>query len=56
MIWSLIVAAAAYCLIASAGYETAHNELTDWPDGTATILHVLGLIALIVALWIANSN
>lgn len=57
MIWSLIVGAIAYCIIASAGYELARGEMTRWPDGTATVLHILGLIALIAALWLAaNSN
>lgn len=57
MIWSLIVGAVAYCLIASAGYELARREMSRWPDGTAAILHVLGLAALIAALWLAaNSN
>jgi hypothetical protein len=57
MIWSLIVGAVAYGLIASAGYELARAEMTRWPDGTATALHILGLIALLAALWLAaNSN
>lgn len=57
MIWSLIVGAVAYCLIASAGYETARNEMSRWPDSTAAILHILGLMALVGAIWLAaNSN
>jgi hypothetical protein len=57
MIWSLIVGALAYFLIASAGYELARNEMTRWRDGTVVALHMLGLVALIAALWLAaNSN
>jgi F0F1-type ATP synthase membrane subunit c/vacuolar-type H+-ATPase subunit K len=57
VIWSFIVGALAYGLIASAGYETARKEMTRWPDGVAAFLHVLGLIALVAALLLAaNSN
>lgn len=56
MIWSIVLAVFAYAFIASAGYETARNELTRWPDGVAVVLHFLGLAALAGALWLAHSN
>ena len=57
MIWSIVLGVFAYLIIASAGYETAREQMSRHPDGTATPMHIVGLITLAASLYLAaNSN
>lgn len=57
MIWSLILAAVAYGIIASAGYESARSLVVRDNEAVVTLLHVAGVVALAASVYLAaNSN
>lgn len=57
MIWSIVLGVIAYCLIASAGYESAQREIGRYSDRIALVAHIMGIAALASSIYLAaNSN
>lgn len=56
MIWAVAVGVVAYFVIASAGYESARQDLIQYDEGYARILHVIGVVLSIVTLYLSSNT